>query len=259
VRLVRLAGWLASRHFETSSTTPTHCNLPRAMSREVTRLNLSELESGVSDAASWHQDYKDTAWVFVGNLSTDLVEGDVLCVFSQFGEVEDLTFPREDKTGKPKGFCFLKFEDWRSAVLTVDNFNDAELLGRKLRVDHHRPSEKQRPSKGGKGELTVEDRLAAVQPGRAFADKELQGPYDFFAGVDVFANQKAQVAAGAGGVDWRARPALPRSEKEHDGQQQQQHRAKKSKKDKKSKDKKKRHKAEGDGSKPESSESEQDA
>ena len=44
----------------------------------------------------------------MGNLALELVEGDVLCVFSQFGEIDDLIFPRDDRTGKPKGFCFIK-------------------------------------------------------------------------------------------------------------------------------------------------------
>ena len=45
---------------------------------------------------------------------------------------------RDRETGKPKGFCFLKYDDQRSTVLTVDNFNGATLLGRTLRVDHSR-------------------------------------------------------------------------------------------------------------------------
>lgn len=36
---------------------------------------------------SWHQQYKDSAWIFIGGLNYDLTEGDVICVFSQYGEV----------------------------------------------------------------------------------------------------------------------------------------------------------------------------
>lgn len=46
--------------------------------------------------------------------------------------------PRDKETGKPKGFAFLKYDDQRSTVLAVDNFNGATLLGRTLRVDHSR-------------------------------------------------------------------------------------------------------------------------
>ena len=112
---------------------------------EIERLKTSELKSGVQLAASWHNDYKDTAWVFVGNLDFALSEGDVLCVFSQVGEIEDIQLVRDGETGKKRGFGFLKYEDWRSTVLAVENFNGVELLGRTLRVDHaryERPKEK---------------------------------------------------------------------------------------------------------------------
>lgn len=41
------------------------------------------LEMGVADDVSWHKQYKDSAYVFIGGLPYDLTEGDILCVFSQ--------------------------------------------------------------------------------------------------------------------------------------------------------------------------------
>lgn len=35
-----------------------------------------------------------------------------------------------------QGFCFIKYENQRSTILAVDNFNGIELLGRTIRVDH---------------------------------------------------------------------------------------------------------------------------
>ena len=43
---------------------------------------------------------------------------------------------RDKVTGKFKGFAFLAYEDQRSTILAVDNFNGAEICGRTLRVDH---------------------------------------------------------------------------------------------------------------------------
>lgn len=34
---------------------------------------------------------------------------------------------RDKKTGKSKGFCFLCYEDQRSTVLAVDNFNGIKV------------------------------------------------------------------------------------------------------------------------------------
>jgi len=45
---------------------------------------------------------------------------------------------RDKITGKSKGFAFLAYENQKSTVLAVDNFNGAEICGRTLRVDHVR-------------------------------------------------------------------------------------------------------------------------
>ena len=44
--------------------------------------------------------------------------------------------PRDEKTGKSKGFAFVCYLDQRSTILAVDNLNGSKVLGRILRVDH---------------------------------------------------------------------------------------------------------------------------
>ena len=150
------------------------------MVKEINRINSRELELGINgtEAASWHSKYKDSAYVFIGNIDYELTEGDILCVFSQFGvcfshcfftqlflalfclfffvisffklkieyfqgrliisfqEPCDVNLVRDKKTGKSKGFAFLAYQDQRSTILAVDNFNGAQLCGRTIRVDH---------------------------------------------------------------------------------------------------------------------------
>ena len=103
---------------------------------EIQRINERELELGVPHEASWHQKYRESAWVYVGGLPYELTEGDVICVMSQFGEIEDLNLVRDVKTGKSKGFAFIKYENQKSTVLAVDNMNGARVLERVIRVDH---------------------------------------------------------------------------------------------------------------------------
>lgn len=43
---------------------------------------------------------------------------------------------RDEITGKSRGFAFLAYEDQRSTILAVDNFNGAEICGRTLKVNH---------------------------------------------------------------------------------------------------------------------------
>ncbi|KAK0717357.1 hypothetical protein B0T26DRAFT_615133, partial [Lasiosphaeria miniovina] len=106
--------------------------------RAIQALNKREIENGVSPDASWHIDYRDTAFVYFGGLPYELSEGDVITIFSQFGEPVFLKLARDKETGKSKGFGWLKYEDQRSTDLAVDNLGGAEIAGRLVRVDHAR-------------------------------------------------------------------------------------------------------------------------
>ncbi|KAH9179582.1 hypothetical protein EDB89DRAFT_493263 [Lactarius sanguifluus] len=74
--------------------------------REINRINEQELGFGAG-GASWHDEYKDSAYIFIGGLHYDLTEGDVITIFSQYGEVVDVDLPRNKETGKTRGFGFL--------------------------------------------------------------------------------------------------------------------------------------------------------
>lgn len=126
--------------------------------REIERLNKRELENCVyapsfpltpktqkptntfssPPEASWHTDYRDTAYVHIGGLPFTLTEGDILTIFSQYGEPTYLHLVRDKETGKSRGFGWLKYEDQRSCDLAVDNLGGATVLGRTIRVDHAR-------------------------------------------------------------------------------------------------------------------------
>lgn len=97
--------------------------------KEIQQINERELELGIAGtSASWHDTYKASAWIYVGNLDKDLSEGDIICVLSQYGELEDMSLMRHDDTGASRGFGYAKYEDARSCVLAVDN-----LVGIKVR------------------------------------------------------------------------------------------------------------------------------
>lgn len=49
----------------------------------ISRINERELQKGLTDH-SWHDEFKDSAYIFAGNLDYELTEGDVICVFSQY-------------------------------------------------------------------------------------------------------------------------------------------------------------------------------
>jgi len=105
--------------------------------RAVNELNERELDLGTANTAnSWHWQYRKSAWIYAGNMPYNLSEGDIITVFSQYGEIISINLIRDRETGKSKGFCFLCYEDQRSTVLAVDNLNGSKVCGRQMRVDH---------------------------------------------------------------------------------------------------------------------------
>uniref|UniRef100_A0A7S1SCL7 RRM domain-containing protein n=1 Tax=Alexandrium catenella TaxID=2925 RepID=A0A7S1SCL7_ALECA len=100
------------------------------------KLGDVELQEGYEGSRSWHHQFRHSAYIYIGGLDQKLTEGDVVIVFSQFGEIVDLNLIRDKSTGKSKGFAFVCYEDQRSTVLAVDNMNGAQLMNRTLRVDH---------------------------------------------------------------------------------------------------------------------------
>ena len=87
-------------------------------------------------SGSWHRDYAHTAFISFGSIPYGLSEGDIITIFSQYGNPVYINLVRDKETGKSKGFGFLKYEDQRSTDLAVDNLSGAEVLGRVIRVDH---------------------------------------------------------------------------------------------------------------------------
>ncbi|XP_010262826.1 PREDICTED: zinc finger CCCH domain-containing protein 25 [Nelumbo nucifera] len=109
---------------------------PLTLVKRIQNINSKEAALGISEDASWHTKYKESAYVFVGGIPFDLTEGDLLAVFAQYGEIVDVNLVRDKGTGKSKGFAFIAYEDQRSTNLAVDNLNGAQILGRIIRVDH---------------------------------------------------------------------------------------------------------------------------
>jgi len=58
--------------------------LVRRNMKNQQKMNERELSLGLTGtSSSWHREYDDSAWVYVGGLPYDLTEGDVICIFSQ--------------------------------------------------------------------------------------------------------------------------------------------------------------------------------
>jgi len=66
--------------------------------------------------------------IYVGNLSFDVVESDLLRLFEAFGEVTSATIIKDKFKGRSRGFGFVEMPDDAQAQAAIDalNGNDGE-------------------------------------------------------------------------------------------------------------------------------------
>jgi RNA-binding motif X-linked protein 2 len=168
---------------------------------EILRINDLELTQGLAHTpASWHTQYKDCAWIHIGNLPLNLTEGDVLCILSQYGEIDDIHLVRDKDSGKSRGFAFVKYEDSRSCILAVDNLTGSEVLGRTLRVDHvekYKLPKHVQEKDDGKDEIYGPADSTNTGAGHAYEGQELASSYDIHSGQDLFAPVKEEQKAAS--------------------------------------------------------------
>ncbi|KAG0142923.1 hypothetical protein CROQUDRAFT_206446 [Cronartium quercuum f. sp. fusiforme G11] len=176
--------------------------------RATKAINEKELALGIK--ASWHDDYKDSAYVYIGGLDPGLTEGDVITIFSQYGEPVDINMPKA-KNEHPKaeagnsdgknpegaktnagavrsrGFCFLMYENQLSTNLAVDNLNGAVVLGRTLRVDHcknYKQLERASDGKMAERDADLGERLNALPELHAIANADSNAESDASDAID---------------------------------------------------------------------------
>src|SRR5258706_4028620 len=88
--------------------------------------------------------------LFVGNLSFNTTEGDVLDLFKQAGNVTSCELIVDKFTSKSRGFAFVTMGSQEEATAAISQINGKELDGRALTVNEARPRE-DRPRGGGGG------------------------------------------------------------------------------------------------------------
>jgi RNA recognition motif-containing protein len=93
----------------------------------------------------------NAARLFVGNLSYNTVENDLVEHFSQAGTVRAADVVFDKFTGKSRGFAFVEMGSPDEANRAVDLFHNKEFQGRNLTVNVARPKEDRPPREGGGG------------------------------------------------------------------------------------------------------------
>ena len=79
--------------------------------------------------------------LFVGNLSFNTTEGDILDLFKQAGNVSSCELIMDKFTGKSRGFAFVQMGTQEEATKAIADLNGKELDGRALTVNEAKPRE----------------------------------------------------------------------------------------------------------------------
>ncbi len=92
------------------------------------------------------------AKLYVGNLSYNVTEVDLRDLFSQAGEIKEVTLIMDRFTQRSKGFGFVEMVNQADAEKAIQMFNNHELDGRPLTVNIAKPREERSGGGGGGGQ-----------------------------------------------------------------------------------------------------------
>lgn len=73
--------------------------------------------------------------LYVGNLSWGTNTETLRHVFSEFGNVVDAIVMSDRETGRSRGFGFVTFSNEAEAEEAMNNLNEQDLEGRRIRVN----------------------------------------------------------------------------------------------------------------------------
>jgi RNA recognition motif-containing protein len=90
--------------------------------------------------------------IYVGSLSYEVTEEELMEAFQAFGTVESVNIIKDKFTGRSRGFGFVEMPAKDEAQAAIDGLNGQEFKGRRLSVNKARPRSDRgggRPKQGG--------------------------------------------------------------------------------------------------------------
>ncbi len=89
--------------------------------------------------------------IYVGNLSFQAEQEDLVDLFGQYGEVRQCSLPLDRETGRKRGFAFVELASDAEEQKAIDDLQDVEWMGRMIRVNKATPRERTGGGGGGGG------------------------------------------------------------------------------------------------------------
>jgi RNA recognition motif-containing protein len=83
--------------------------------------------------------------VYVGNLPFSVGQQELKELFSEFGEISEVSVISDKFSGRSKGFGFVTFATKEDAEKAVAKMNEKEVQGRNLKVSIAKPMDPDRP------------------------------------------------------------------------------------------------------------------
>ncbi len=72
--------------------------------------------------------------IYVGNLSVEAGERDLLALFEQHGQVTSVNVMRDEVSGNMLGFAFVEMPDESAAHRAIEDLNRTRIAGRAVMV-----------------------------------------------------------------------------------------------------------------------------
>ncbi|MEH2253200.1 RNA recognition motif domain-containing protein [Nostoc sp.] len=89
--------------------------------------------------------------IYVGNLSYEVKEDDLRHVFAEYGTVKNVQLPIDRETGRMRGFGFVEMESDAEETAAIEALDNAEWMGRSLKVNKAKPKTDGGSSGGRRG------------------------------------------------------------------------------------------------------------
>ena len=77
--------------------------------------------------------------IYVGNLPYDVTDADLREIFSQYGEISQVSLITDKFSGQSKGFGFVEMENNSEADAAIKGLNESNLKGRNIKVNQAKP------------------------------------------------------------------------------------------------------------------------